>query len=144
VKVRFLDGVMEDLAALPNNRLKEVALQWMRRLERNPHLGEMCGWRASTGDLQDCRKLYFDHHDEPLRIEIDAPERKERYYRIVYRVLEEDDAVEIVAVGPGHPPPEIDAVYRVAGRRLGRLTLIDDPGPDAPRHRRGPPSSRSR
>ena len=93
----------------------------MRRIERDPDIGESCGWRSSTGDLSDCRKLYFDADDDPSKVSLDT-RRRSRYYRIVYRVVE-DGEVEIIAIGPGHPPPDHDAVYVTAGQRLGRVSV---------------------
>lgn len=132
--LRFFDRqvITADLVALPSERLREVALGWMRRLERDRDLGEPCGWSSGTGDLSDCRKLYFDYDDDPRVISLDT-RRRQRHYRIIYRPIEDD--MEIVAVGPGHPPPGHDAVYVTAGVRLGRVKgtarrLIED------RHRR--------
>lgn len=127
--VRFIDQqeVTDDLNRLPSRRLREVAIGWMRRLARDPELGESCGWSSSTGDLSDCCKLYFDYDDDPRVVTLET-RRKPRYYRIVYRPL--DDGVEIIAVGPGHPPPSEDAVYVVAGRRLGRLGRMVRPRGD--------------
>lgn len=92
-----------DMAALDTDALRREAAAMMLRLKRRPHLGKRLYRDARTGDLSDCRKVYFD----------------EARHRIVYRLLPSDGAptrIEIIAVGPR---ARLD-VYRKASERLSR------------------------
>jgi hypothetical protein len=121
IRFRDREAVMADLRELPSKRLREVALGWIRRLRREPTLGQPLS-RRPGGDLSDCRKLYFDAGDEPWRDraagrtpqQADGPR-----YRIVYRQLTEDrvEIIEVVAVGAKYAPA---LVYERARRRLDR------------------------
>jgi hypothetical protein len=52
-KQQFLD--------LPSKELKRRALERLAQVSKeNPKLGKPCGFAFSTGNLSDCRKLYFD------------------------------------------------------------------------------------
>jgi mRNA interferase RelE/StbE len=71
-------------------------------------------WRG-TGNLTDCRKLYFD-------VARDVTPR----FRIIYRLTpSEADAktVEVLAVGlkTEHRNISAEYIYTVVGKRLGRL-----------------------
>jgi hypothetical protein len=93
----------KDMAALDTDALRREAAKMMLRLRRRPQLRRRLSRDARTGDLSDCRKLYFD----------------EARHRIVYRLYPSDDTpmeVEIIAVGPR---ANLD-VYRRASERLGR------------------------
>jgi len=65
--VRLTADARRDLAALPSQRLQQVALQWMSRLRRTPFLGRPLEWRQGQ-DLRRCRKVYFDEADTPLEL----------------------------------------------------------------------------
>jgi hypothetical protein len=65
-------------------------------------LGQPLGFQHATGNLGDCRKLYFD---------IDAD--RSPSYRLVYRVLpseEDPESIEVITIGPKY-------VYDAAGNR---------------------------
>jgi hypothetical protein len=104
VGVTFHAQAREDLRNLGSHALKLEAAKFLLELERAPLFGEKLGNHAETGDLSDCRKIYFD---------------KARH-RIVYRVLPNEkkpETVEVIVIGPR---AELE-VYTEAIRRLGRL-----------------------
>ena len=128
---RFADGIwiferdalLRDIAELPSTELRRVAIKGFRYIAEDPSRGFPLEDRGSTGDLRDCLKIYFDVDDTFGRtISLDTPVRTIRNYRIVYRTLDGDRGIQIVAIGPGHPPSGIESVYKVAGLRLGRIT----------------------
>lgn len=58
---------------------------------RDPKLGQPCGYQHATGNLSDCRKLYFD-----------VDRNVDPRYRLIYRVLPDEDApqsIEVITVG---------------------------------------------
>jgi hypothetical protein len=78
----------------------------------NPLLGKECGWRQATGNLFDCRKLYFDEREDV-----------EPRYRIVYRLLPDEDAptrIQVLAIGLKIDQRDRAYIYELVGRRLGR------------------------
>ena len=95
--------VQADFDALPTDDLRREAAGYLLRLKRQPFLGLPLENLPSTGDLSDCRKVYFD----------------EARYRIVYRLLPDEihpEHVEVIAIGPR----QHGAVYQAALGRLGR------------------------
>jgi len=124
---------MADLAKLPSDDLKRIALQWLQRVRGQPRLGGHLEWRHEQ-DLRDCRKIYFDTDDRPFEIRV-TPRRKSEEgasYRVVYRLLPSDDKPEIaqvLAVGAKYGD---DAVYARAARRLASL-IEEEPRSSAPR-----------
>lgn len=107
-KVRSLSEVAFDLHTLPSQRLRARAFELLEALQEQPELGLRLDTHIATGDLSDCRKLYFDER-------IDRSPR----YRIVYRVLEPSSSekyIEVVSIGR-----RVDeSVYHTAVGRLGR------------------------
>lgn len=103
----FLSDVLGDYQELPEKlqrRVKELTEQ----LKEDPLLGKPLEYHANTGDLRDCRKLYFalTTNESPT-------------HRIVYRLLpsaDKPDIVELVAIGERQE----EEVYQVAVLRLGR------------------------
>lgn len=107
--VKVGDDAKADLAALPIP-LRVEAFTWMLKLPDAPKLGQPLGEHGETGDLSDCRKIYFNR----------------ARHRIIYRLAptEENPArIEVIAVGARASL----RVYLEAARRLGRT-----PGADAP------------
>jgi len=75
----------------------------MVELREKPYLGQPLANLPETGDLSDCRKIYFD----------------EARHRVIYRLLPDEQdptSIDVIAVGPR----EAAAVYTEAVRRLGR------------------------
>jgi ParE toxin of type II toxin-antitoxin system, parDE len=93
----------EDLRALGSNKLRLEAVKLIVALKIAPRLGRPLEHNPQTGDLSDCRKLYFDN----------------ARHRIVYRLLPSErkpTTVDVIAVGPR----EALEVYEAAVERLGR------------------------
>lgn len=107
-EAHFLAAAKEDIGRLRNDDvgLANLALGTIRALERREVDGVPLEEMATTGDLSDCRKLYFGVGNPPS-------------HRIVYRDLggEEVEIVEVVAV---EAREELYA-YLLAAVRLGRL-----------------------
>lgn len=101
-------GFEEDLFALPFRKLMVRALALLVEVSKGTLAGQRLDTLVSTGDLSDCRKIYFDLDNE----------QKPRY-RLVYRLTPSEVravAVEAVAVGERRG---LDAYLRAA-RNLGR------------------------
>lgn len=99
----------DDVRALPTRRLQEIVLQRLVDISKGQLQGQPLDIRARTGDLGDCRKLYFDETGGA------RPD-----YRLVYRLLPDElQALEVAAVAVGRR--EALEVYVAAARRLGRL-----------------------
>ncbi len=95
--------------ALPSRALMERALTLLVEVSRGNLAGHQLEKLIATGDLSDCRKIYFDTDNN----------QKPRY-RLVYRLTPSEVravAVEAVAVGERR---SLDAYVRAA-RNLGRL-----------------------
>lgn len=104
----YRPGFADDVLALPTLRLREIVLQRLVDISKGRLQGQPLDQRARTGDLGDCRKLYFDET---------GGQRPE--YRLVYRLLPNGiEAVEVEAVAVGRR--EALEVYVTAARRLGR------------------------
>lgn len=104
-----LPGFEGDLFALPSRALMERALTLLVEVSKGTLTGQPLEELVATGDLSDCRKIYFDldNNDKPR-------------YRLVYRLTPNEIravAVEAVAVGERR---NLDAYYRAA-KNLGRL-----------------------
>jgi hypothetical protein len=106
VKAVGLPGVAGDLQALPR-RLREIAIGKITAVCRGELRGQPLAKQVRTGDLSDCRKVYFDDRG-------DRPPA----WRIVYRERSDGsvEIIEVVAVGARAE----SAVYLTAGQRLGR------------------------
>lgn len=106
---------------LPSDDLRRIALQWMARLRREPHLGQRLNWRRGA-DLSSCRKVYFDDADDPFKTNFIAlPREGGPRYRIVYQILprpERPQSIRVIAVGLKKPADYSESVYRRAGGRL--------------------------
>ena len=101
-----------DIRDLPTANLQRLALQKITDVSNRILTGIPLEDHPAVGDLSDCRKIYFDEHDDI------APR-----YRLVYRLLpNEVQAVCVEAVTVGQR--KALEVYVEAARRLGRL--IDD------------------
>ncbi len=115
VPVEFFDPTAkQQLLDLPSKALKRRALELLAQVSKeNPKLGKPCGFAFSTGNLSDCRKLYFDEKRE-------ADPR----YRIVYRLLPDEDVptmAEVIRIGLKIPYGDEEQIYRQVGRALERL-----------------------
>jgi len=86
-KLVALPEVVDDIKALPTEKLKKVALQRIADVRRGALRGSPLEDLSRTGGLTDCSKLCFD--------EIGGPRPG---YRVVYRELA-SGAVEVVEVG---------------------------------------------
>lgn len=89
--LRALDGFADDFAALPDDRVRKMALDMLVLVRDKEVRGVALGNHVATGDLSDCYKLYFD----PVGV------GKPRF-RLVYRFAPDEItaiAIEAVAVG---------------------------------------------
>jgi ParE toxin of type II toxin-antitoxin system, parDE len=89
--VKIRPEAQADFRALPNRDLQLEAARFLLALKANPRLGKRLEHRAYTGDLSDCRKIYFD----------EGPNRSPRY-RIVYRLLPDEEnprTVDVIVIG---------------------------------------------
>lgn len=101
-------GFEQDLFALPSRELMKRTLTLLVEVANGNLEGQRLESLASTGDLSDCRKLYFD-----------VDNNQKPRYRLVYRLTPNEVlavAVEAVAVGERL---NLDAYVRAA-RNLGR------------------------
>ena len=120
VPVTLTDDARSDLRELADPNLQRVALQWMQRLRRTPMLGAHLTWRPS-GDLRQCRKIYFDVDDTPLEQNFMPAKRvaDRPRYRIVYRLLPSEDKVAHVQIlGLGLKRDSEGGIYPRVARRL--------------------------
>lgn len=113
--VEFLDPTAkQQLLDLPSKELKRRALGLLAAVSKeDPKLGKPCGFAFSTGNLSDCRKLYFDEQRD-----------MDPRYRIVYRLLPDEDEpkkVEVIRIGLKVPYGDEEQIYRQVGRALDRL-----------------------
>lgn len=113
--VEFFDPTAkQQLLDLPSKELKRRALELLAQVSKeNPSLGKPCGFAFNTGNLSDCRKLYFDE-------ERDMNPR----YRIIYRLLPDEDGptkAEVIRIGLTVPYGDEEQIYRQVGRALERL-----------------------
>lgn len=111
LRLTKLPGFERDIHDLPTLELRKRALELLVAVAKGQVRGQSLDERVATGDLSDCRKLYFD----------DDPRNPKPNYRLVYRITPDElhaVAVEAVAVGERF---ELDAYLRAA-RNLGRDT----------------------
>jgi hypothetical protein len=104
VTVRPRLDVAEDLAFLPDDDLRRIALAIILSLASRPYQG-----KPLRGSLSDCRKVYFDHEGVTER----------PGFRVVYRLRPDEREpleADVISVGPR----EGLAVYHEALQRLGR------------------------
>jgi hypothetical protein len=113
--VEFFDpGAKQQLLDLPSEQLKRRAVELLAQVSTgNPRLGKPCGFAFSTGNLSDCRKLYFDEAED-----------MDPRYRIIYRLLPDEDKpakAEVIRIGLKVPYGDEEQIYRQVGRALDRL-----------------------
>lgn len=102
-------GFQQDIDDLPSVALRKRAIELLAHIAKGEVRGSPLDARVATGDLSDCRKLYFDAD----------PSNPKPNYRLVYRLMpSEADAAEVQAVAVGERF-ELDAYLR-AQRNLGR------------------------
>ena len=95
-KVTLRDVAVEDFEALDGS-IQQQALKQFEKLKRSPELGKELGHKMGV-DLTGYRALHFYKNK----------------YRIVYRILEEEQEVEIWGIGVR----EAGKTYRMVGERL--------------------------
>jgi hypothetical protein len=86
----YVPAVVGDLAALRaiNARLVDAALAAVEDLTFGRQIGKLLGERHVTGDLTGLSRLRFDLPGQhPLR------------FRIVYRLIQNDTVIEVLAIG---------------------------------------------
>jgi len=115
VEVTFWPQVPDDYRALPTNALKLMATKYLLQLVEHPRLGLALKDHPLWGDLSDCRKIFLDetHTADPR-------------WRIIYRLLPNDDnpeVADVIIIGPR----EDDAVYYEVMSRLERALGISHP-----------------
>jgi hypothetical protein len=103
----FYPQVAEDLRNLPRRSLQVIVIDLLTQIKMGTERGRPLSFLDSTGDLSDCRKVYFDDRDGSPRFRIVIMEHGRA----------EVEIVEIVAVGRR----EDLHVYRAALKRLGRM-----------------------
>jgi hypothetical protein len=113
--VEFFDPTAkQQLLDLPSKKLRRRALELLAQVSKeNPKLGKPCGFAFSTGNLSDCRKLYFDEQ-----------RNVDPRYRIVYRLVPEEGNLtkaEVARIGLKVPYGDEEQIYRQVGRALERL-----------------------
>jgi hypothetical protein len=102
----------DDIKRLPSKNLQRLALQKITDVSNRILTGIAIEDHPAVGDLSDCRKIYFDEHDDM------APR-----YRLVYRLLpNEAQAVCVEAITVGERKA-LEAYVETA-RRLDRF--VDD------------------
>jgi hypothetical protein len=104
-----VEAAKADVRRLANDdkRLARLALERVRDLERRQVDGAPLNDMAATGDLSDCRKLYFGLGSPPS-------------HRIVYRDLGPKGGIEILEVVAVEARDQLYA-YLLSAARLGRL-----------------------
>ena len=117
--VEFFDPTAkQQLLDLPSKELKRRALELLAKVSKeNPRLGKPCGFAFSTGNLSDCRKLYFDEQRD-----------MDPRYRIVYRLVPGEDnpsKAEVIRIELKVPYGDKEQIYRQVGQALERLLERD-------------------
>lgn len=113
--VEFFDPIAnQQLLDLPSEEFKRRAFELLAQVSKeNPKLGKPCGFAFSTGNLSDCRKLYFDEQRD-----------MDPRYRIVYRLVPDEGRptkAEVIRIGHKVPYGDEEQIYRQVGRALERL-----------------------
>ncbi|GAA1328153.1 hypothetical protein ACFSWE_11400 [Leucobacter albus] len=109
-KLSMLPGFKRDFDALGTHALRKLTLEVIGHIKTGAITGKPLEALANTGDLSDCRKVYFDFPDRAG----DKPR-----YRLVYRESHNEFSfvsIEMVAVGNRQ---NLDAYMR-ALKNLGR------------------------
>ena len=120
----FLSAAKGDVGRLAEEdpAVARLALRTIRDLEVGSIEGRPLQALAKSGDLSDCRKVYFGAGSPPS-------------HRIVYRVDDEDiGTVEILEVVAVEARSEL-YVYLLAAARLGRLPMETKPEFDRLHHK---------
>ena len=114
-KATFLKAASDNIGRLADDDpdLAVLALRKVRELEARTVEGVKLEEVAVTGDLGDCRKLYFGPGDPPS-------------HRIVYRELGEQEGIEVVEAVAVEAREQLYA-YLLAAKRLGRLPTESEP-----------------
>jgi hypothetical protein len=76
----------EDFRNLPSFQIQVEASEYIRRIGRTPNYGQQLEFRAETGDLSDCFKIYINN----------------RKHRIVYRPVPDTvnpKAIDLILIG---------------------------------------------
>lgn len=113
--VEFFDPTAkQQLLELPSKELKRRALELLAQVSTgNPRLGKPCGFAFSTGNLADCRKLYFDEQED-----------MDPRFRIIYRLVPDEEKpakAEVIRIGLKVPYGDEEQIYRQVGRALDRI-----------------------
>jgi hypothetical protein len=101
--------VADDIRALPDDPARRAAIQAIADVRRGVRVGIPLDHHGETGDLRDCRKVYFDS----------AGTGQKPRFRLVYLVTDGDVevlAAEVIAVGHRSGL----GAYHSAAVRLGR------------------------
>jgi hypothetical protein len=116
-RVRYVDPHFnERFAKLPRAVQKRVLQLLGEVANTSPLKGQPCGYQHATGNLSDCRKLYFDETQD-----------REPQYRLIYRVLPSEDApeeIEAITVGLKYTiaaDGERESIYVRVGELLSRI-----------------------
>ena len=94
--IEFFPEVEDDLKQL-DHRVRLLVFKQLNKLSQSPQLGDLLGNKAGM-DLSGCRKMYVDH----------------KRVRIVYRIIEEDIVVEVIAIAQRDDM----SAYREASQRM--------------------------
>jgi len=116
-RVQYVDPHFNERFAKLPREVQKRALQLLGEVANtDPLKGQPCGYQHATGNLSDCRKLYFD----------DAQDHDPRY-RLVYRVLPTEDVpaeIEAITVGLKYTTGvdgERETIYERVGQLLNRI-----------------------
>ncbi len=115
--VRYVDPHFADrLRTLPRDAQAAVLTLLGRVANGELQLGQPCGYQHRTGNLDDCRKLYFD-------VALD----RRPTYRLIYRVLPDEGrpaSIDAITVGPKYTYDAAgnrDTIYARVGELLDRI-----------------------
>jgi hypothetical protein len=116
-RIRYVDPHFNERFAKLPQEMQKRALQLLGEVANTaPLKGRPCGYQHGTGNLSDCRKLYFDDTDD-----------RDPRYRLVYRVLPSEQApaeIEVITVGLKYTTTadgERETVYERVGQLLNRI-----------------------